>query len=87
MNKHIDAIRRQIRERALLFCCDNLDMVGKLHTVETAMMIGASVVMETPIDLDDDLPPFVSTPEGDELLRQLFEGPRPPRKPDWPLLG
>ncbi len=73
MNAHVDRIRETIRQRAALFCCDNMDMLGKLHTVETAMLIGASIVLETSIDLEDNPPPLESTPEGEELLRQLFE--------------
>lgn len=78
MNAHIDHIREQIRQRAALFCCDNMDMLGKLHTIETAMLIGASVVLETPEDLSDDPPPLESRPEGEALLRELFEGDRDP---------
>lgn len=76
MNGRIDKIREEIRRRALLFCCDNMDMLGKIHTVETAMLIGASVVFEQPLDPEDD-GQLVITPEGEELLRQLFEGEPP----------
>ena len=51
-------------------------MVGKLRTIETAMLIGASIVFEQPIDPDDE-GELQFTPEGEELLRQLFEGPAP----------
>jgi len=74
MSPHIDFIREQIRQRAALFCCDNMDMLGKLHTIETAMLIGASVVLETPEDLNDTPPPLESTPQGEAMLRELFEG-------------
>jgi hypothetical protein len=73
LNGRIDRIREEVNRRALLFCCDNMDMLGKLHTVETAMLVGVSVVFEQPISEEDDGQLHI-TPEGEELLRQLFEG-------------
>jgi hypothetical protein len=80
LNGRVDRIREEIHRRALLFCCDNMDMLGKIHTIETAMLVGASVVFEQPLDPEDD-GHLVITPEGEELLRQLFEGE------DNPLTG
>jgi hypothetical protein len=69
---NIERVIEEIRRRAQLFCCDNMTLLGKIHEIETAMMIGASIVLEQPIsDDDEDLPP---TEKGEELLRQLFEG-------------
>jgi len=69
----IENVRQEILRRAQLFCCDNMDMVGKIRTIETAMLIGASIVLEQPInDAEEDL---TFTPEAEELFRQLFEGP------------
>ena len=75
MNAHIDKIRREIMERSLMLCCDNLQLAHLQHEIETAMLIGASIVMEIPIDPTDETEGGLSvTPEGEELLRQLFEG-------------
>ena len=47
-------------------------MLGKIHTVETAMLVGASIVLEQPLNpADEDLP---ITKEGEELLKRLFDG-------------
>jgi hypothetical protein len=73
MNKYIDAIRSEIHRRALLLVVDNPRHGANLHLLETAMLIGASVVMETPLDTDTE-DQLALTPAGDELLRQLFEG-------------
>ena len=73
LNGRVDRIREEIHRRALLFCCDNMDMLGKIHTVETAMLVGASIVFEQPLDPEDD-GQLVITPDGENLLRQLFEG-------------
>jgi hypothetical protein len=72
---NVDRVREEIRRRAQLFCCDNMTLIGKVHEIETAMMIGASIVLEQPIGEESEELQF--TPEADELIRQLFEGPSP----------
>src|ERR1035437_8413870 len=69
---NVDRVREEIRRRAQLFCCDNMTLIGKVHEIETAMLIGVSVVLEQPIDEDSEELKF--TPESEELIRQLFEG-------------
>jgi hypothetical protein len=75
MNLHgkVDRIREEIHKRALLLCCDNEALHGQLHTVETAMLMGASIVFEQPIEQEDE-GELVISPEAEDLLRQLFEG-------------
>jgi hypothetical protein len=72
---NIEKVREEIRKRALLLVVDNPARAGDLHFIETAMLVGASIVLEQPIDDDDDELQF--TPEAEELLRQVFEGPMP----------
>ena len=69
---NIERVREEIRNRAISLICDNPRRVGDLHFIETAMLIGASIVFEQPIEDTDEELKF--TPETDELLRQLFEG-------------
>ena len=76
----MDRIQKEIRNRALLLIEDNPSRVGDLNFVETAMRIGASIVMEQPIT-ESDNPIDNMTPEAEEALRQLFEGrPEPDNK-------
>lgn len=83
MNAHIDAIQSEIKRRILTMVVDNPNLAGIQLQLETAALIGASVVLETPLDLDDNPPPLESTPQGEELLRQLFEGDDLECCPNW----
>jgi hypothetical protein len=76
MNKQIESIRKTIRDRSQEFCLDNPRLLGAEMVIETAMLIGASVVLGQPVDPDDNEAPELSdTPEGRKLLEALFGGP------------
>lgn len=82
IDHHIETIRKTIRDRAQEFCLDNPRLLGAEMVVETAMLIGASVVLGQPIDPSDtEAPELSDTPEGQALLEQLFNGPRSFRCP------
>lgn len=53
MNERINVIRNKIQQRALLMVGDNPARAGDLYFAETCMLIGASVVLEMPLDLKD----------------------------------
>ena len=73
MNERINVIRNKIQQRALLMVGGDPARAGDLYFAETCMLIGASVVLEMPLDLKDKNQ-LISTPAGEEILSQLFEG-------------
>ena len=68
-----ERIKREIRNRAVLLIADNPARIGDLNFVETAMLIGASVVLEQPLD-DKETNNDAFMEESEDMFRQLFGG-------------